>query len=265
MTFVPKKTALITGASSGIGAAFARRLTADGYHPILVARRLDRLETLAEELRRRHGVEAEPLAADLARPEDLDRLERRIAQGPPSDLLINNAGFGAGGWYHEIDMAKQLDMIQVHVVATARLTRAALPGMVARGDGGVINVASVAGFGRMPKSAMYCSTKAWMVRFSEILAREMRPHAVRVQALCPGFTYSEFHDSPEYKGKGFERSQIPRGMWMTSEAVVAASLRALARGRTICVPGWKNFLLSALLRSPIEPLFSRSVARRQKH
>jgi short-subunit dehydrogenase len=249
MTFhLAPGTALITGASSGIGAAFARQLAARGCHLILVARRADRLQALASELQARHSIKAEVLPADLANEPDLVRVEARLRACPDLTLLVNNAGFGAGGLFHQIDPAKQLGMIQVHVVATTRLTRAALPVLVERGHGGVITVASIAAFAALPASAMYGATKAWQVAFSRALAGEVRDAGVRVQALCPGFTYTEFHDTPEFKD--FDRRAIPGFMWMSSEAVADASLRALERDRMLCIPGLVNRLLAAWLRFP---------------
>ena len=254
-------TALITGASSGIGEAFARRLAADGYDLILTARREERLCALAEELERANGIEAEPFAADLSKTADVDRLVERIQAAGDLEILVNNAGFGAGGRFHKIDFSKQLDMIQVHVVAVARLTRAALPKMVKRRSGGIINVSSVAGFASMPRSTMYCSTKAWLISFSRALAMEMAGKGVRIQALCPGFTYTEFHDTPEYAD--FDRSMAPKWLWMTSDQVIEASLRDLKRGRAVCVPGFKNRLLLALVRGPLGWLLTLRFARKR--
>jgi hypothetical protein len=224
-----KPLALVTGASSGIGATFARRLASDGYGLILVARRGDRLEALAREL-----GGAETIAADLADEKDLKTVEDRIDRAPELELLINNAGFGAAGRFHETPVEIHDRMHRLHVCATVRLSHAALRGMAARGKGAVINVASVAGFGQSPGSTSYSATKAWVISFTEGLYLDLRAanSPVKVQALCPGFTFSEFHDT-----MGMDRQRIPSWLWMTAEDVVAASLAGLARGDLFVVPG----------------------------
>ena len=236
--------ALVTGASSGIGETFARKLAARGYDLALVARRRDRLEALARELEQARGVRVEVLAADLTRDDDVARVEERIRGAETLELLVNNAGFGTRAWFHEADLAEQDRMHRLHVLATVRLTHAALQGMAARGKGGIVNVASVAGFVQTPGSTSYASTKAWMISFTEGLFLELRATGspVKVQALCPGFTYSEFHDVI-----GMDRTQIPKAWWMQAEEVVEASLRGLERGKLIVVPGWRYRLLVLLL------------------
>lgn len=233
--------ALITGASSGLGAEFARQLAAQGYGLILVARRAERLEALAEELRARHTVSVEPFPADLADAGDVQRVEQRLANDNRLTLLVNNAGFGTRGNFAEVDFDRQLEMIQVHVLAAVRLTRAALPGLIARKRGAILNVSSLAGFIPRRGSATYGATKAYLNSFSEALGQELRGTGVRVQALCPGFTYTEFHDARELKG--FRRSEIPAFFWMPAEAVVAKSLAALNCDHVIVIPGLRNHLL----------------------
>ncbi|NQT14129.1 MAG: SDR family oxidoreductase [Planctomycetes bacterium] len=254
------KTALITGASSGIGAAFARALAARGYDLVLVARRENRLRELAEALQSSDGVEAEVLAADLADPEQVKRVQERITQRTDLELLINNAGFGREGKIAEVDLDGQVEMINVHVVATVRLTGAALRGMVQRGRGAVINVSSLAGFIAVPGASTYCSTKAYLNVFSEIVGAELRGTGVHVQALCPGYTYTGFHDTEEFRD--FDRSQIPKALWMSAERVVAASLKALDRKRRLCIPGVNNRLLAILLRSRLFRPILRTLAGR---
>jgi short-subunit dehydrogenase len=224
-----QRTALVTGASSGIGEVFARRLAKDGYRLILVARRQDRLDRLAREL-----PAADTLAADLTLPHDLALVEARIAAEPQFELLVNNAGFGTKGLYWETPFDAQERMHQLHVMATMRLTRAALAAMVPRAHGGVINVSSVAAFGQSPNNVSYCATKAWMNSFTEGLDLELRGSGspVRVQALCPGFTVTEFHDA-----MGLSRDGIPAWLWMRAEDVVDESLRGLAKGKTFVIPG----------------------------
>jgi short-subunit dehydrogenase len=204
----------------------------------LVARRKERLERLALEL---SGNE-EVLAADLTNEADLRRVEERIAAEPQLDILVNNAGFGTLGRFFESNLEEQDRMHKLHVTATLRLTHRALPGMVARRKGSIINVSSVAAFLHNPFSVSYGATKAWINSFTEALCVELKGigSPVRVQALCPGFTYSEFHDT-----LGVDRSFIPRNLWMSAEEVVESSLRALERNQLIVIPGWRYRLFVA--------------------
>jgi len=224
-----RKTALITGASSGIGETFARKLATRGYELVLVARREDRLQAIAGDL-----AGATALAVDLATSDGIAEVENTISKSESLELLVNNAGFGTMGRFWTANLAGQERMLDVHIRATMRLTHSALRGMVARGRGAVINVSSVAGFGQSVGNVSYCASKAWINSFSEGLDLELRElgSPVRVQALCPGFTVTEFHDS-----LGVDRKLIPGWMWMTANAVVEASLRGLERGKVIVVPG----------------------------
>ena len=256
------RTALITGASSGIGAAFARQLAPQGFHLILVARREQRLAALAAELQGRHRISAEVLDADLSEPADVERVERRIAELESLDLLINNAGFGAPGSFAETDLATQLTMIDVHIIASVRLCRATLPGMITHRRGAIINVSSIAGLVPIPGSATYSSTKAYLNVFSEALHAELRGTGVKVQALCPGFTHTGFHDTPEHKG--FHRSGIPKALWMSAEDVAAQSLNALGRRQVIFVPSFKNRLLAVAARNAPRSLLHLLRSRRTR-
>jgi short-subunit dehydrogenase len=223
--------AVVTGASSGIGEVFARRLSGRGYGLLLVARRRERLEELAAEL-----GHAEPLAADLTCETGLEEVAERIAAQPNLEFLVNNAGFGTLGLFHQTELAGQDRMHRLHVLATMRLAHAALPGMVERKRGSMINVSSVSAFFHNPSSVSYCATKAWINSFTEGLHIELKSigSPVRVQALCPGFTYSEFHDV-----LGVNRKRIPASFWMRAEDVVDESLRALHHNRLIVIPGWR--------------------------
>jgi short-subunit dehydrogenase len=245
-----RRVAMVTGASSGIGAAFARRLARDGFQLILVARRDDLLRQLAQEL-----GGAETLAADLTLAEDLARVEARIASAPELELLVNNAGFGTKGLLWKAPLDGQVRMHQLHVMATMRLTLAALAAMVPRGRGGVINVSSVAAFGQSPGNVSYCATKAWMNSFTEGLDLELRGSGspVRVQALCPGFTVTGFHDT-----MGMSRDGIPAWLWLRAEDVVDASLRGLERGRLFVVPGAAYKLV--VIFEKLTPRWLRSAA-----
>jgi short-subunit dehydrogenase len=225
-----RKTALITGASSGIGETFARKLATRGYDLILVARREDRLQKIAGDL-----AGATALVADLATLEGIAKVESAISTAESLELLVNSAGFGSIGRFWTADLAGQERMLDVHIRATMRLTHFALRGMVARERGAVINVSSVAAFCQSAGNVSYCASKAWVNSFSEGLDLELREVgcSVRVQALCPGFTVTEFHDT-----LGVDRKLIPEWMWMTADAVVEASLRRLERRKVIVVPGW---------------------------
>lgn len=246
--------AVITGASAGIGAEFARQLRARGYDLLLIARREDRLRELAAAL-----GGAEILAADLAQSEGLERAAAELERRAP-DLLVNNAGFGTKGQFHVTPLDKQMEMHQLHVLATVRLTRAVLPSMVARNNGGIINVASVASFGRSVGNASYCATKAWMTAFSEGLHLEMRKSApgVAIQALCPGFTYSEFHD---VTGTRRQMRGLPTVMWMDAGAVAAEGYEAVMRGRAVHVSGRLNRALAWLVRVLPQGLVRRVTSR----
>ena len=245
---LPRGRVVITGASAGIGAAFARQLAAAGFDLTLVARREERLAALAAELSATHGIHAEPWAADLARAADVAALGEYLARAGDLVLLINNAGFGTRGHFVEVELERSLDMIHVHVVATVALCRAALPGMIARGQGAIINVSSIAAFFPSAGGANYGATKAYLNAFSETLAAEVRGTGVRVQALCPGFTVTEFHEVGDYQE--FDRAEIPGVVWMPADEVAAASLAALGDDRVIVVPGAKYRTIVAMANSP---------------
>jgi hypothetical protein len=234
----------ITGASSGIGAVFARKLAAE-HDLLLIARRQERLEALAAELGETYGTNIEVLPADLAEETALASVAERVRNEPRVALLVNNAGFGTKGLFWESDLAMQERMHKLHVMATVRLTHAALEGMVARDLGGIINVASVSAFVRSPGSVSYGATKSWMTAFTEGLYVELKNARsnVTVQALCPGFTYSEFHDT-----MSVSRSRLagPK-FWMSAEDVVDASLDGLRRRKLFVIPGWRYRLLTMLL------------------
>jgi short-subunit dehydrogenase len=250
--------ALVTGASSGIGATFARQIAEDGYGLVLVARRTRRLEELAAELRARHGVPAETIAADLTRDADVDLVARRLADSANLALLVNNAGFGTKGFFFEADAAQQADMHRLHVLATERLTRAALPGMIARRRGGIVNVASVAGFMQSPGNISYMATKAWMISFTEGLHMELKilGSPVVVQALCPGYTYSEFHDA-----MGSDRREMPKSFWMPADFVVRESLRGLKKGSLFVIPGWRYRAIVRLAKLVPRSIFEWGATR----
>src|SRR5499426_4034498 len=227
-----RRLALVTGASSGIGEAFARRLARDGYDLVLVARSADALAALASELGRERGAAVECLAADLTDAADLRRVEARVRSVPAFDLVVNNAGVGSAGAFAELDVDGEEKQILLNVVALTRLTHAAVASMLPRDRGAVINVSSLAGMGPYPFTATYGATKAFVNSLTEAIAEELRGSNVHVQALCPGFTRTRFQERA-----GVDPGTVPRFAWMSAEAVVGASLASLARGELVCVPG----------------------------
>ena len=236
------RRALVTGASTGLGAVFATALASQQYDLTIVARNRERLEALAERLRQSHGIAVEVLVADLTQAVALRTVEERVAQDQALELLVNNAGFGTTGPFATLAPDQEEAEILLNIVALVRLTRAALPGMIARGRGAIINVSSMAAFMPGPYDATYGATKAFVNSFTEALHEELRGTRVRLQALCPGFTHTEFQQRA-----GIDASTIPAGLWMTPEAVVEASLAALRRGQLVYVPGLVNRLLRLLI------------------
>jgi short-subunit dehydrogenase len=235
--------AVITGASSGIGEIFARKL-APTHDLLLIARRLDRLQALAAELSAQHSMRAEVMQADLTDDADLTRIAARLADDPSLELLVNNAGFGTRGFFWKAPLDEQESMHRLHVLATVRLTHAALRNLTARNTGAVINVSSVASFVRSAGATSYCATKSWMTTFTEGLHLELASigSGTKVQALCPGFTYSEFHDVAKLD----RRKSASPSFWLDPNFVVDQSLVALTTGKWIVIPGWRYKLLTAL-------------------
>jgi len=249
--------ALVTGASSGIGWAFAVQLAASGTDLVLVARRRDRLDELAARLRLDHGAEVEVLVADLTDDGDLEKVELRLADTTaPVDLLVNNAGFATSGKFADLPVNGEVAEIRLNVVAPVRLTRAALPAMIDQGHGGVVNVSSIAALQPLPHWATYAATKAYLTSFSEAVHEEVRQHGVVVLALMPGFTHTEFHGHVGVPPVG-----IPGPMWMDAEQVVKSALAALARRRASRVPGVLNRVVATVSRLTPRALSRRVIAR----
>lgn len=258
MTETSHRTALITGASSGIGAEFAHQLAARGYDLILVARREERLEELCNTVTSKFGVRAEILPADLADMTGIQHVIQVITEASDLELLVNNAGLWFKGRFYRADPEKELTLMQVHMVAPVLLCRAALPGMVARKSGWIINVSSLAGF-ISTRSVLYDSSKTFLIRFSEILQAELRDTGVKVQALCPGFISTEFFDTPEFTN--FSRQRIPRYLWVTSQQVVNASLAAMSGQKVVCIPGNIYKIIGFLARNSFTAGFINLLAR----
>lgn len=242
-----KPLAVVTGATAGIGHVYAQRLASAGYDLLLVARDAERLTGVCLALAQAHGGQAEAFNADLSDPEDIARLADRLRAESRLAMLVSNAGFGTRGTILTADPEKQRQMLQLHVVATHELLSAALPGMVARKQGTIIVVASVASWSPTAGNVNYNATKAYQRMYCEALATELVESGVHVQALCPGFTYTEFHDR-----LGGGRKGIPTWAWLPAERVVDESLaQAAARGKVVCVPGKRFKLIVFLLKHAI--------------
>ena len=245
-------TALVTGGTAGIGAEFARQLAARGHDLVLVARDTARLERAATQLRA-YGVAVEVLPADLAADDGCARVEWRCGEGV--DVLVNNAGLGTKGAFHEVDRDAEEHLLRLNVRAVLRLTHAALPSMVARGSGSIVNVSSVAGFAPGARAATYSASKAWVTNFSESLHLQYAEQGVRVLALCPGFTRTEFHSRADMDVSG-----IPDRMWLRAEDVVRTALADLDAGRSLSVPGAQYKAIVAATRV-VPPGVQRAVLK----
>ena len=231
MAKYPFTCALVTGASSGIGQEIAVQLAMSGVSLVVVARRADRLESLAVRFKN-----VEVIVADLSTTDGVAQVEARIVDSSktPIDLLVNNAGFGSSGLMHEIDLDRLSREIHVNVLALTRLSHAAIKAMVPNGRGYLLNVSSVASFQPGPGSTVYSATKAYVTSFTEALHEELRGTGVRVTALCPGFTRTEFS---EVSGTNSISSQVPNFAWLEATDVAREGLRAVTRGKALCIPG----------------------------
>ena len=233
--------ALITGASRGIGEAYAYRFAQLGYDLILTGRAEDLLQEVAFRISQQYPVEVETLTIELADDNDLERLTLKIREYEDLHVLVNNAGFGSGTYFREEDFDDVDRMIKVHVRAPLKLIHAALPGMTAKNGGIIINVSSLGGKTPFPKSSVYSATKSFIRIFSETLHLETRNSNIFVQTLCPGFTKTHFHSRLGKNGTHMEKNGFIR--WMTPEQVVEISLNSLSKDKVICVPGFWNKLL----------------------
>lgn len=243
---VNARTALITGASAGIGATFARFLAAEGYNLILVARREERLRELSEALSVAHGVRCEFLAADLTHPDAPRKImEHATALGMNIDFLVNNAGLSGRGKFVDTPWSQLAGEIQLMITALTELSHRVAPGMKERGWGRIINLSSLAAFSPPGASLLYTAIKSYVLLLSESLDMELKPHGVHVTALCPGFTWSEFHD---VMGTREEAGKLPGFLWQEPEDVVREAYAAAMKGKPVCVPGMVNKMIAGAMR-----------------
>jgi short-subunit dehydrogenase len=251
-------TALVTGASAGLGAEFARQLAAQGHDLVLVARDAARLEQAAAELRQRFGVSVEVVPADLITDAGCEAVASRITDAQrPVEIVVNNAGFGMYQSFGLGELADEERQLDLNVRAVMRLSHAAVRAMTGRRSGRIINVSSVAGFVPRGGNATYSASKAWVTMFSEALAVQLRGSGVTVTAICPGFTRTEFHDRASA-----DMSRVPRRMWLEASAVVAEGLADAARGKPVSVPSPQYKTLVTAARTMPRPLLRRIMARR---
>ena len=240
-------TALITGATAGIGASYANLLAKEGFDLILVARDLPRLNKVAKELNKRFGVKTQCIKADLTKPSQLAKVEKRVADlKKPIDVLVNNAGFGIKDSFTASNLDKEQELLDVLVTAPMRLTHAVLPVMVKRNTGIIVNVSSVASF---IAGGTYSAAKSYLTVFSESLHAELRGTNVKISALCPGFTRTEFHARGRMK-----MTALPKFMWLNSDELVNKSWKYAKANRVICIPGWQYKILSAIARNAPRPI-----------
>jgi hypothetical protein len=245
------KATLITGASGGIGEEFARQLAREGHNLILVARSEDKLKTLCDELKAKNKIEADYVAVDLAEADaDKSLFEETTRRGIDVDLLINNAGFGSMGYFDELDLDRELEMVDLNIRSLVALTHRYLQPMVERKSGAILNVASTAGFQPVPFMATYAATKAFVLSFSEALWEEYRPHGIKVMAFCPGGTQTNFFSAAKMERPIMRTVQTP-------EEVVKIALKGLKKGKSHIISGWMNYITTESQR-----LVSRSVSAR---
>ena len=237
----------ITGASSGIGASYAKAFAENGYDLVLLARRKDRLQALAKQLESGGSIDCEIISADLAEQEEIKKVTNHIRQIDNLDILINNAGFATIGYFADIPIEKSMRMFHTHMTATVQFTHAALQVMLKRERGAIINVSSMGAFMLTPGNVLYDATKSFLATFSENLWLEVRDKGIKVQALCPGFTRTEFHEVGDFKN--FDKSVIPDSLWMMPDEVVRLSLKALENSRDVVfIPGWKKRLVKWIIQ-----------------
>jgi short-subunit dehydrogenase len=253
-------TALVTGATAGIGYSYAQLLAKEGFDLVLVARDLPRLNKVAKDLGKTYGIKVESLKADLTKPAQLAKVEKRLAStAKPIEVLINNAGFGIKDSFIDSSLAKEQELLDVLVTAPMRLSHAVLPQMVKRDSGVIVNVSSVASF---IAGGTYSAAKSYLTVFSEYLYTELRNTNIKVSALCPGFTRTEFHARGKMKMTG-----LPNYMWLSTDQVVKKSWRDAKAGKVICIPGFQYLILSTIARIAPRPIVRKAginVRRKQR-
>jgi short-subunit dehydrogenase len=246
--------ALVTGASSGIGAALARRIAREGRHVALVARRLNMLEALAREIERDAKVSAHAIVSDLTAPGAPAELQAEVERrGLTVDWLVNNAGFGTVGRFYKLPLERELEELRLNVGVLMELTRRFMPAMVKRGQGAVVNISSMAAFAPGPYMATYCATKAFVMSFSESIANEAKDTGVHVLCVCPGFTRTEFQDRAHV-----DTNQIPSFVWMSADEVADQAVRAVGRG-PVLVNGRMNSFTTVVTRLVPRGLLTRMI------
>ena len=231
--------AVITGASAGLGLSFAKKLAAYGFDLVLIARRKERLQEIATQLESEYSIQCEIIPTDLAIVENIEKVADDIKQISNLDILINNAGFATKGYFADVPLEKDMRMVHVHMTASIQFTYTALQIMRKRKQGVIINVSSLGAFALTPGNVLYDATKSFLNTLSENLRLEVRGMGIKIQALCPGFTRTEFHEVGDLQN--FDRSSVPDYLWMTPDYVVSQSLKALGKNRkTIFIPGWRH-------------------------
>lgn len=247
MNSIERKAACITGATSGIGAAFAKRFAEQGYDLIITGRRKEKIESLSNALSKENEINVEVIIAELSDDKELDSLAEKIKKTKNLEILVNNAGFAKQNVFHEEDFSTYEVMLKVHNLALIKLCHAVLPTMVSKGKGIIINVSSLSAFTPFPGNAVYSASKAFVKLFTESIHLELQGTGVRVQALCPGMTRTDFHEK-----MGFDKNTVykDKGMMkaMTPEEVVDISLQYLEKDKVLCVPGGNNKVSSFLLK-----------------
>jgi short-subunit dehydrogenase len=253
-------TALVTGATSGIGAAYAKLLAKERYDLVLVARDLPRLNAYAKELNKTYKIKVETLQADLTKPAQLSKVEKRLSsKAKPIEVLINNAGFGIKQSFADSEIKKEQELLDVLVTAPMRLAHAVLPQMLKRDSGVIVNVSSVASW---IAGGTYSAAKSYLTVFSEYLNTELKRTNIKVSALCPGFTRTEFHQRGKMRMTG-----LPNFMWLSSDQVVAKSWKYVKAGKAICIPGWQYLILTTIARIAPRPIVRNAginVRRKQR-
>jgi short-subunit dehydrogenase len=248
------QTALITGATSGIGKAFAERFAAMGYDLILTGRRRQIITEIARKLKKTYRIQVTVIIAELTHEKGISSVITAIQKADRLSVLVNNAGYGVEGLFKNLTVTEHLDMMSVHMNAPMRFIHAALPRMLEQKNGIIINVASLGAFAPAPINGIYGGTKSFLVVLTESLHMEVRRHGVRVQALCPGFTHTDFHRK---MGVEEELNRNKAVVWMTPKQVTVISMKCLEKGKVVCIPGFNNKILYALTRLTPRRLYYR--------